>query len=87
MSQAEEPLDGMPEPPKDGESWDQVAARVQAEIVNAAYASSLAASMQAYLNAGFSYNQAWDLTLAEHTARLDLMNQMTLMQVENGEGA
>lgn len=78
--------DATPEPPEEAadESWDQMAQRVTAEEVNTKYAQQLMGSMECYIVAGFSHQQAWELLLAEHQSRLDFMGQAALSAHEDG---
>jgi hypothetical protein len=59
----------------EAETWEELAQRVTAEVHDMAYARRLFDAMQAYRLAGFSDEQAWELTLEEHGHRLDLMSQ------------
>ena len=71
-----------PPPPGDPESWEEMAARVASEvtdITNLTYATTLAKAFASYLQVGFSHDQAFQLTLSEHQARLEMMTSRIIM--------
>lgn len=73
-----------PEETPDGEPWEEVTQRVAFEESSIRYATSLFQSMMVYKAIGFTEVQAWELTLAEHHSRLDVMGQNALMQEGDG---
>jgi hypothetical protein len=70
--------------PTEGETWDEMAARVSQEEISNRYAQSLWASMNSYRTAGFSDAQAWELTLFEHRSRLEFMTQSAMADRYSG---
>lgn len=75
---SEQPVENPP-PEGDPETWDEMAARVTSDVMNGAYAKSLALSFQSYINAGFTYDQSWALTLREHDSRMEYLTQTAVM--------